>query len=146
LLGPQSFIDWVKGSYYEMKADEDIPQAKDLAPDPGLIIEAVCDYCQINRKDLYKSKRGEFNEARNVAVFLMRRVRHDNVKEIGSHFKMEKHSSASSIIERLEKQLSEDRNLKKRMGKLSAQISKSQEACVTPFFFHRLHIAKGDSI
>ena len=43
LLGSKSFIDWVKGRYYEMKADEDIPQAKDLAPAPDLIIEAVCD-------------------------------------------------------------------------------------------------------
>ncbi len=109
-----------------MKADEDIPQAKDLAPTPDLIIEAVCDYYQINLKDLYKSKRGEFNEAINVAVFLMRRLRHDSLKEIGSHFQMGKYSSISSIIERMEKQLFEDRNLKKRMEKLSAQISKSQ--------------------
>ncbi len=95
-----------------MKADEDIPQAKDLAPTPDLIIEAVCDYYQINLKDLYKSKRGEFTEAINVAVFLMRRLRHDSLKEIGSHFQMGKYSSISSIIERMEKQLFEDRNLK----------------------------------
>jgi len=127
LLGPKSFVDWVKGRYYEMKTDEDIPQAKDLAPVPELIIEAVCDYYQINRKDLYKSKRGEFNEARNVAVFLMRRLRYDSLKEIGSYFQMLKYSSVSSSIERMKKQLSEDRNLKKRVRKLSAQIFKSQE-------------------
>jgi len=48
------------------------------------------------------------------------------MKEIGSHFKMEKHSSVSSSIERMEKQLLEDRNLKKRAEKLSAQFFKSQ--------------------
>ena len=40
------------------------------------------------------------------------RLRHDSVKEIGSHFQMEKYSFVSSIIERMEKQLLEDRNLK----------------------------------
>ena len=93
-----------------------------------MLLSRVAPLCfiQINRKDLYKSKRGEFNEAINVAVFLMRRLRHDSLKEIGSHFQMGKYSSISSIIERMEKQLFEDRNLKKRMEKLSAQISKSQ--------------------
>jgi hypothetical protein len=42
----------------------------------------------------------------------MRRLRHDSVKEIDSHFQMEKHRSVNSIIARMEKQLSEDRNLK----------------------------------
>ena len=127
LLGPTSFVDWVKGKYYEMKADEDIPEVKDLAPYPELIVEAVCDEYQINRQKLYKTKRGELNEARNVAVYLMRRLRHDSLKVIGSHFHIIKYSSVSSIIERMEKQLSEDRNLKKRVGKLSSHISKSQE-------------------
>jgi len=127
ILGPKSFADWVKGKYYKMKADEDIPEAKHLAPVPELIVEAVCDEYHINRHNLYKTKRGELNEARNVAVFLMRRLRHDSLKEIGSHFHMVKYSSVSSIIERMEKQLSEDRNLKKRVGKVSAHISKSQE-------------------
>jgi hypothetical protein len=127
LLGPESFVDWLKRKYYEMKADEDIPEAKNLAPVPELIVEAVCDYYQIDRKDLCKTKRGELNEARNVAVYLMRKLRHDSLKEIGSHFHIVKYSSVSSIIERMEKQLSVDSNLKKRVGKVSAYISKSQE-------------------
>ena len=31
MLGPRSFIDWVKGTYYGLKDDEEIPQAKELA-------------------------------------------------------------------------------------------------------------------
>jgi len=92
-----------------------------------LFLEAVCDEYHINRQNLYKTKKGELNKARNVAVFLMRRLRHDSLKEIGSHFHRVTYSSVSSIIERMEKQLSEDRNLKKRVGKESAHISKSQE-------------------
>ena len=34
-----------------------------------MIIAAVSNDYQIRQRDLYKSKRGEFNEARNAAVF-----------------------------------------------------------------------------
>lgn len=75
----------------------------------------------------YKRGKGELNEATNVVVYLMRRLWHDSLKEIGSNFQMVKYSSVSSIIERMKKKLSKDRNLKKRMEKVSAHIYKSQE-------------------
>jgi len=30
--------DWVKGKYYALKADQEVPQAKDLAPETDLTI------------------------------------------------------------------------------------------------------------
>ena len=50
-----------------------------------------------------------------------------NRKEIGRQFHMEKHSSISSIIERMKKQMLEDRNLKKRVDRVTDGASKSQE-------------------
>jgi hypothetical protein len=43
-MGPSDFIDWVKGKYYALKVDDDIPQSKELAPEKDAIIKAVCDY------------------------------------------------------------------------------------------------------
>ncbi len=40
---------------------------------------------------------------------------------------MEKYSSISSIIERMKKQMLEDRNLKKRVDRVAEGASKSQE-------------------
>jgi hypothetical protein len=36
-MGPETFIDWVKGKYYALKADQEVPQAKDLAPAKSLL-------------------------------------------------------------------------------------------------------------
>ena len=47
ILGPETFIDWVKGKYYTLKADQEVPQAKDLAPETDLIINAVCKWWRI---------------------------------------------------------------------------------------------------
>ena len=127
IMGPETFIDWVKGKYYALKSDQEVPQMKGLAPETDLIINAVCRFYDISRDELYRSRRGQFNEPRNVAVFLTRKLRRDRLAEIGRQFQMEKYSSVSSIVERMKKLMLVDRNLKKRVDRISDEIGKSQE-------------------
>jgi chromosomal replication initiation ATPase DnaA len=98
-----------------------------LAPDPERIKEIVSKTYQIEQNVLLKSRKGVFNEPRNVAIYLMRRLRGDSLVEVGKMFEMKKYSSVSSIIERLKVQMAKDRNLRKRVQKLEFRISKSQE-------------------
>ncbi len=65
------------------------------------IISTVCNFYDIKPVQLYKSKRGEFNEPRNIAIFLMRRLRKDSLKAIGAQLNIEKYNSVCSVIERL---------------------------------------------
>ena len=127
VFGSETFIEWVKGKCYAVKIDQEVPQAKDLAPEVDYIINAVCKFYTIGRDELYRSIRGQFNEPRNVAIYLTRKLRHDSLKEIGSWFQMEKYSSVSSIIERMKKQILTDKNLKKRVAAVANRVSKSQE-------------------
>jgi len=76
--------------------------------------------------DLIKSKRGRFNESRNVAIYLTRRLRHDSLQEIGTQFQIKKYSSVSSIVERMKDRIGTDRKVKKRIEELYSTI-KSQE-------------------
>jgi len=126
IMGPSDFIDWVKGKYYALKVDDDIPQSKELAPEKDAIIKAVCDYWDVGVDDLIKSKRGRFNESRNVAIYLTRRLRHDSLQEIGTQFQIKKYSSVSSIVERMKDRIGTDRKVKKRIEELYSTI-KSQE-------------------
>jgi len=98
-----------------------------LAPDPERIKEIVSKAYQIEKNILLKSRKGVFNEPRNVAIYLMRRLRGDSLIEISKIFEMKKYSSVSSIIERLKAQMAKDRSLRKRVLKLESQITKSQE-------------------
>jgi REP element-mobilizing transposase RayT len=126
-LGPESFMDWVKGKYYGAKTDQDVPQAKELAPTPDIIIAVVCEYYQVSEDDLYRSQRGTFNEPRNVAIFLMRKLRRDRLKTIGRRFEIENYSSVSSIMERMKKWLRQDRSLKSRLDRIADKIYKGQK-------------------
>jgi len=126
ILGDKKFTDWVKGQYYAIKDNEEITQTKDLSPEPEKIIDTICGFYAVTPDDLYKVKRGEFNEPRNVSIYLTRKLRRETLKDIGARFRMEKYSSVSSVIERLKKQLQKDKKLRERVDKLQKMIDKSQ--------------------
>ena len=126
-LGNDQFVSWVKETFYHKKRHEEVPGSRWLSPDPERIKEIVSNAYQIEENILLKSRKGVFNEPRNVAIYLMRRLRGDTLVEICKIFQMKKYSSVSSIIERLKAQMAKDRNLRKRVKKLESQISKSQE-------------------
>ena len=101
--GARKVYGRVKGKYYAVKGDQEVPQAKELAPEADSIINAVCKFYNVSRDELYRSRRGQFNEPRDAAIFLTRKLRHNSLKEISRQFQMEKYSSVNSIIERTKK-------------------------------------------
>lgn len=129
--GPDGFLDWIKGRYYESKADDEVPQSRTLDPGREEILGAVCEYYAVDKDALYRTKRGTTNEPRNVSIYLIRRFRRDTLKEIGRQFKIEKYGSVSSIIERVKRQMQEDDGFRKRIDELSSTVTKSQRQ--TPF-------------
>jgi putative transposase len=127
LLGPKEFVDWIKATYKDVKGRDEMPQLRELHPETDRIITCVCDYYDVECKELFKSKRGEFNEPRCMAIYLIRKLRRDNLKEIGKIFKLDKYSSVSSIIERMKTRIQNNRKLKMRVKKMEEKLIKSQE-------------------
>ena len=104
-----------------------MPQIKELYLDSEIIVSSVCDFYDVKREKLFTSKRGTFSEPRCAAIYLIRKLRRDGLKEIGLVFMLKKYSSVSSIIERMKSRIKNDRNLKIRIKKLEEQLKKSQE-------------------
>jgi len=115
MLGSDRFMDWVKDRFFKGKHHEEVPDSRGLAPDREKIKKEVCRFYQVKQDDLLRSKRGVFNEPRNVAIFLSRRVRGDRLDEIGRDFNLKRYSSVSTVIERTKAQISRDRKLKQRV-------------------------------
>jgi len=127
MLGTASFIDKVKIRFFSEKANDEIPQSKELAPTPAQIQAEVCRHYRINNDELLVSKRGVFNEPRNVAIYLTRRLSGDSLNQIGEQFRIKKYSTVSSVIERMKTVMAEDRQLRKRIETIVLTLSKSQE-------------------
>jgi REP-associated tyrosine transposase len=126
VLGSKSFVERIKERYFTLKNFEEIPETKRLAPDVDKIKFYVCRVYKIKEDELYVTRRGIFNEPRNVAIYLMRRLRNDTLKEVGKQFGIKKYSTVSSIVERIKFMLKNDRGLKKRVENLTESIIMSQ--------------------
>jgi len=130
ILGGEQFTDWVKQKWHALRKDPEIPQTRELALEADTVIFIICDYYGIKREQLNQSQRGKFNEPRNVALYLLRRMRQDNLAHIGEHLGIKNYSSVSSAIERVKGRMAKDKGLKRRiihLIKILKRNSKSQE-------------------
>ena len=127
VIGSKSFVEKIKELFFADKKHEEVPESRYLAPDIDKIIEEVCKFYNVNRGVLFSSRRGLFNEPRNVAIYLIKRLRGDTLKEVGKIFGIEKNSTVSSVVERLKLEIERNKNLNKRIGSLRDKLTKSQE-------------------
>jgi chromosomal replication initiation ATPase DnaA len=126
-LGSEKFIARVRGRSFLKKVDAKVPQRRELAPALDLLVGSVSRSYRVERDDLFYSRRGHGNEARNVAIYLTRRLRGDRLREIGEAFKIGRHSTVSSIVERMKVRIGSDERLRKRVDHLISTIEMSQE-------------------
>ncbi len=126
ILGSKTFVDRIKDKFFNLKNFEEVPETRRLAPDSDKIKSAVCKRYDIVEAELYVTKRGYFNEPRNIAIYLIRRLRNDTLKQVGEQFGIEKYSTVSSIVERVKHEMNVDKGLNKRVRTLSEEINKSQ--------------------
>ena len=66
------------------------------------------------------------NKPRNVAIYLLRTLRGDNLEEIGQDFNINRFSSVSSVVERIRGKISRNRQLRKRVEEIKTAIHMSQ--------------------
>ncbi|MBW1920837.1 MAG: transposase [Deltaproteobacteria bacterium] len=125
-LGSDRFLDWVKSSFFPAKFHKEVPESKMLSPDAERIKEEVCRSYGVSRADLYRSRRGISNEPRNVAIYLLRTLRGDNLEEIGRNFNINRFSSVSSVVERTRRKMSKDPKLRRRVEEIKTSIKMSQ--------------------
>jgi REP element-mobilizing transposase RayT len=127
IIGRKSFVDKIKDKFFANKSHEEVPESRFLAPDVDTIIGEVCKYYKIQTNDLLLSRRGYFNEPRNVAIYLIRHLRNDTLKDVGKFFGIVKNSTISSIDRRLKREMIGDQKIKRNVEALTFELSKGQE-------------------
>ena len=127
VIGNESFINWVKETFFIKKRHAEVPESKSLAPDSKKIKWVVCRAYDIKEEDLVILKRGMTNEPRNVAIYLMRQLMGSKLEEIGREFCINNYSSVSTVIERTKQKVITDRKFRKRIEDLKLDLMVSQE-------------------
>ena len=105
ILGSDKFIQWVKKRFPKKKKEKEIPESRKFCPEVIDIKKAVCNHYKIEDADLLKSRRGVENEARDLAIYMLRFIRGERLTIIGQEFNLNNYSSVSSAIERVKRKL-----------------------------------------
>ncbi len=124
-IGSKHFVDTIKEMFFSNKTHEEVPESRFLAPDVDKIIKEVCKYYKVTSDDILVSKRGYFNEPRNIAIYLSRRIRNDTLKGVGKAFGIDKNSTVGSVVERVTREMEKDKNISKRVKSLKDLLRKS---------------------
>ena len=127
VLGSESFVEKVKDKFFHKKRHDDIPESRRLAPDAEKIKKVICRAYGIEESSLLSSRRGVLNEPRNVAIFLVRRLRGEKLEEIGRQFGISKYSSVSSVIEKMKRDIWADRKLRARVKSIEKTLYNGQQ-------------------
>jgi REP element-mobilizing transposase RayT len=124
LLGSVDFIQWIKERYYLEKKHDEVPESKILSPTIAEIKKVVCATYGVDEHALLQTRRGHVNEPRVVSMYLGRRLAGLSLAEIGAAFGSRKYSSVGSVILRMEKEMAQDRQLRKTVNTLRTKLEK----------------------
>lgn len=127
IIGTKSFVEKIKGRFFANKTHEEVPGSRFLAPDVDTIIGEVCKYYKTSTNELLLSRRGHFNEPRNTAIYLIRHLRNDTLKDVGKFFGIVKNSTISSIDRRLKREMIRDKKIRRNIEALKLVLGKGQE-------------------
>jgi len=84
-------------------------------PDASEIKRAVILFYKLETDELVKTSRGNHNEARNVAIYLIRKYTGTALKDIGNCFGMNSYSSVGSVITRIKQEMIRNRHLRQKV-------------------------------
>ncbi|GBE00514.1 chromosomal replication initiation protein [bacterium BMS3Abin07] len=84
------------------------------------IIELVAQECGVTKDDILK---GRDREARKAAVYLTKKHTEVTNREIGKRFGGVSYSAVSKVVERTEREMEENRNMRRRINRMNRKLS-----------------------
>lgn len=122
LLGDERSANRLKALFFENKVHTQVPDSRAPAPDADAIVQAVCAHYGLDRSELAKSRRGRFNEARAMAIHLVRLLRKESFADIGSIFGLRTYSSVGSVLDSMRKRVESDPEPSERCRRIMKSI------------------------
>ncbi|HHD56818.1 MAG TPA: hypothetical protein ENK89_03970 [Desulfobulbaceae bacterium] len=86
----------------------------------------MAQYYRVCLQELLASRRGKENQARDVAVYLVRNLCRMTLPEVGQKFGIKNYSSVSSIVQRMKSRMEADKRKAKESRKLLEKVNKGQ--------------------
>ena len=121
ILGSEVFIERVRhpGAAREHPRYE----RRVVETGPERVINEVVRQYRVAREEIFRGVRGRENEARKVALYLVKRCCDRTLPEMAEYFRIGNYSTVSWNCRAIESQMAEDKRLRDRIEKIVVSIS-----------------------
>lgn len=118
VLGGDNFISWVRGGGFFASGEHVGYEAGVLRPGVLLVLKAVGKAYGVSEGEIFHRRRGERNEARQVAMYMLRELCGKSLKEIAEVFSLGSYGSVGGACSIIERRMKLDRALRRRIEQI----------------------------
>lgn len=122
ILGSENFIERIRRQSAPAR-EHPRYERRIVEVRPEQVIDAVVHRYKVARQEIFRGVRGRENEARKVALYLVKRCCDRTLPEIAEYFGIGSYSTVSWNYRAIESQMAKDKTLKDRIEKIVASIS-----------------------
>jgi len=123
ILGDEDFVAWVKEGNFPASREHVGYETAILKPPVSSVIGAVAKIYRVSEEDLFKGRRGQRNEARQVAMYLIRQLCDRSLREIAEVFSLGSYGSVGGTCSVIEREVKLNRALRRRIEQISKMVS-----------------------
>jgi REP element-mobilizing transposase RayT len=126
ILGSEQFIERVRqpagaGTKEHARYERQVVQVG-----PERVISEIARQYNVTREEIFRGKRGRKNEARKVAMYLVRRCCDRTLTEVASYFGSCSYAAVSWSCRVIESKMAKDKKFRDRIDKIAASIHQLQ--------------------
>ena len=125
LLGSNDFINRIREGRASFSEEHTRYETGALRPQVSSVLRDIAKLYQVSEESLLHGKRGKRNEARQVAMYLVRELCNKSLNNIAELFSLGSYGSVGAACSVIEKQLKVDRGLLRRIEQIRKMTSKS---------------------
>jgi len=122
ILGSQTFIDRVRQPAAILAREHPRYQRQALQTDPDRVISVILQEYDMKRDDIFRGVRGQENEARKVAMYLVKRCCDRTLPEIAGYFGIASYATVSWNCRTISLQMAKNKKFRARIEKIATII------------------------
>jgi hypothetical protein len=123
ILGSEAFMERVRQPGARAAREHPRYERRVVEVRPERVINEVARQYKVEREEIFCGVRGRENEARKVALYLVKRCCDRTLSEMAEYFGIGNYSTVSWNCRAIESQMAKDKKLKDRIEKIVARIS-----------------------
>lgn len=118
LLGNNDFITRIREGRISFSEEHTRYETVALRPRVSFVLRDIAKLYHVSEENLLQGKRGKRNEARQVAMYLVRELCNKSLNNIAELFSLRSYGGVGAACSVIEKQLKVDRNFRRRLEQI----------------------------